>query len=400
MSDAVIESLQKVLEHDPANVALRLHLAELLLRSGRRDDAIAAAALALHYDPASEAGRALLAEALAPTDSASNPPLAGFDWTRAESDVGPTLPPPYIGDPDELPGIALDAEPRPSIRLADVAGMREVKQRLELAFLGPMRNQELAAAFGKSLRGGLLLYGPPGVGKTYIARALAGEMGAAFTSVSLADVLDSWLGAAERNIKAVFEFARRSAPCVLFFDEVDALGQRRSKIGAGWSGMRGAVQQLLTEMDSVSTQNDGVFILGATNAPWDIDPALRRPGRFDRTVLVIPPDAQARAEILRGQLDRRPIAGIDLPSIVRATEDFSGADIAHLCESAAEIALADSMRSGQIRPLNMADFETVLQQVGPSTRAWFDSVRNVLAYGNGTGEYDELLTYMNNRGLI
>jgi SpoVK/Ycf46/Vps4 family AAA+-type ATPase len=405
MSDeAVISSLQAVLEKDPGNVALRLHLAALLLRSERGDEAIAEIGAALRYEPANETARTLMAQALEPdpppTERSDEPAATTFDWKLAEEGLGPSIAAPYVDGADTLDEAPVDIERHSGVRLDDVAGMREVKERLELAFLGPMRNQDLAAAFGKSLRGGLLLYGPPGVGKTYLARALAGEMGAAFTSVSLADILDSWLGAAEKNIKNVFEFARRNSPCVLFFDEVDALGQRRSKIGAGWTGMRGAVQQLLTEMDSVGSQNDGVFILGATNAPWDIDPALRRPGRFDRTVLVVPPDVEARTEILHAQLDRRPISGIDLAVIVRATEDFSGADLAHLCESAAELALADSMRAGEIRPLAMADFETALKQVGPSTKLWFESVRNVIAYGNSSGQYDDLAVYMNERGLI
>ena len=158
--------------------------------------------------------------------------------------------------------------------------MKEVKKRLEAAFLAPMRNPELRKLYGKSLRGGLLLYGPPGCGKTFIARAVAGELGARFITVSFADLIDMFVGRSERNIHELFEVARRNAPCVVFLDEVDAIGQKRSQLRN--TPMRSAVNQLLLELDDVASDNTGVFLLAATNHPWDVDSALRRPGRFDR----------------------------------------------------------------------------------------------------------------------
>ena len=163
--------------------------------------------------------------------------------------------------------------------LDDVGGMRPVKDRLEAAFLAPLANPRLRKLYGKSLRGGLLLYGPPGCGKTFIARALAGELRAKYLSVGIADILDSYFGQTERNLHEAFQLARREAPCVLFFDEIDALGARRSQHQV--SMMRGAVNQLLTELDGIDGANEGVFVLAATNQPWDVDPALKRPGRLD-----------------------------------------------------------------------------------------------------------------------
>ena len=163
-----------------------------------------------------------------------------------------------------------------------------------------MRNPELRRLYGKSLRGGLLLYGPPGCGKTFLARALAGELGAHFLSVSLADVLDMYVGRASATSRTSSTWPAAARPCVLFLDEVDAIGQKRSNLRT--SAMRTTVNQLLLELDGVNGENEGVFVLAATNHPWDVDAALRRPGRLDRTVLVLPPDQEAREAIFRHHL--------------------------------------------------------------------------------------------------
>jgi SpoVK/Ycf46/Vps4 family AAA+-type ATPase len=296
-------------------------------------------------------------------------------------------PDPIAGDDDRI----VDVETS-TIRLADVGGMADVKKRLELAFLAPLRNDKLRSLYGKSLRGGLLLYGPPGCGKTFLARALAGEMGAKFATVSLVDVLNMWIGQSEQNLHQIFQAARRNAPCVLFLDEVDALGHKRSQLQS--SAMRTLGNQLLAELDGMEGTNEGVFVLAATNAPWDVDPALRRPGRLDRTVLVIPPDADARRAILEVHLRDRPIAGIDLKRLAAVTERFSGADLAHLCETAAEYAMHDSISSGQVRMIEQRDFEAALREVQPSTGAWMTTARNVAMFANEDGAYNELAKYL------
>jgi SpoVK/Ycf46/Vps4 family AAA+-type ATPase len=272
--------------------------------------------------------------------------------------------------------------------------MEQVKRRLEMAFLAPMRNPQLREMYGKSLRGGLLLFGPPGCGKTFVARATAGELGARFMAVGISDVLDMYFGQSERNLHELFETARRKAPCVLFLDEVDALGQKRTN--ARYQPLwRSVVAQLLNEMDSVSADNEGVFILGATNAPWDVDTALRRPGRFDRMLLVLPPDAPARAAILDYHQKSRPVeAGIDFRTIASRTDGYSGADLAHACESAAEFALEDSLSSGVPREISRADIDHALADVKPSTGAWFQMARNFAMFANEGGVYDDLLDYM------
>jgi SpoVK/Ycf46/Vps4 family AAA+-type ATPase len=263
-----------------------------------------------------------------------------------------------------------------------------------------MRHPDLAKAFGKTLRGGLVLYGPPGCGKTFMARAIAGELGARFLTASVSDILGTHFGETEKNLHALFEKARSLTPAVLFLDEIDAIGARRSSIGTGWSGMRAMVDQLLMELDSMAGNNDGLFVLAATNSPWEVDSALLRPGRLDRMLLVLPPDEPAREAILRMHLERRPIAGIDLQGIVRRTEGFSGADLEHLVASAAEQAMLKSIAAGQVQPIGMAEIDHVLREIKPSTGAWMQGAKNVASFANTDGRYDDLAAYLKARGLL
>jgi len=165
------------------------------------------------------------------------------------------------------------------------------------------------------------------------------------------------------------------------------------------SAARGTVNQLLSEMDGLADNNEGVFVLGATNHPWDVDVALRRPGRFDRTVLVLPQDAPAREAILRYHLRDRPIANIDPRKLAARTDGYSGADLAHVCETAAERALLDSARSGTVRMIEMRDLEAALTEVQPSIGPWLQTAKNVAQFANQDGSYDELLAYLRKRRL-
>jgi AAA+ superfamily predicted ATPase len=429
--DALLASLLNVVAGAPDDVPLRLHLATLLADAGRTSEAVQHCGQVLAIDPANATALALMtrlansfgaaadrpdqpARSEPPADQAEPPTDQGstssrrtdgnwrFDWARAEQEVADIPAPASAFDTHSGPPVEdiYHAE-RPTVRLADVGGMEQVKQRLELAFLAPVRNPELARQFGKTAGGGLLLYGPPGCGKTFLARAVAGELGAKFSEIGIADVLDMWVGNSERNLAQLFDAARRNAPCVLFLDEIDALGQKRSHL-THQGTLRTTVNQLLTELDSLSGRNDGVFVLGATNHPWDLDSALRRPGRFDRMLLVLPPDPPARAAILRQHLKDRPIADLDLDlnKIVKSTEHYSGADLAHACDSAAELAMAESLRTGQLHPLSTADLLNALREVKPSTGPWFATARNVALFANTDGSYDELAAYLRkNRSL-
>ena len=423
---SIIAAIAAAVESAPDSAPLRLHFASLLLGDGRPQEALAQCTAILAREPdhrealrkAAEAafqsgdtvkavsyGRlldALGADLLSDLDTPPAPPRLPVESLRGGGGISP---PPTANDRTAISVSAEDEdgpgtwEPeRPSITLQDVAGMETVKRRLNIAFLAPMQNPDLRKLYGKSLKGGLLLYGPPGCGKTFIARATAGELGAKFLSVGLSDVLDMWLGQSEKNLHEIFETARRSRPCVLFFDEIDALGRKRSLMRQ--SAGRDVVNQLLAEMDSVGADNEGVFILAATNHPWDIDAALRRPGRLDRTLLVLPPDAPARESILRLNSEDRPLAGVDFAQIAAKTEDYSGADLAHLCDSAAELALEDSLTSGKVRPISGGDFKQALKDVRPSVRPWFETARNYALYSNEGGLYDDLLDYMRSRRIL
>lgn len=153
------------------------------------------------------------------------------------------------------------------------------------------------------------------------------------------------------------------------------------------------VAQLLAEMDGVDSSNEGVFVIGATNQPWDVDPALRRPGRLDRPMLVLPPDVQARAAILELHLRDRPTSGEPLAGVVAATDGFSGADLKLVCDDAAQATMADAVRTGVTRPISAASLLSAAQAIRPSALPWFEMARNYATYANTTGDYDELATY-------
>ncbi len=407
--DPVIRELSAAVERSPDVIELRLHLASLLADRGRYAEALGHCSAALTREAGNADALSLLQRCSAALSApAQAEPAAndGFDWSSAEKDVADIVAPAFVdaagvdaagaAAPDVVSQGDFDVLERSRVRLADVAGMDDVKQQLELSLLGPIRHPGLMKAYKVSARGGLLLYGPPGCGKTYIAKAVSGELAASFYQVGIADVLHRWFGDSERSIRSVFDTARRNAPCVLFFDEVDALGHRRSGL-SGTSGMRTVVNCLLEELDSATSSNDGVYVLAATNAPWDVDPALRRPGRLDRMVFVGLPDADARAGIVRSHLRDRPVAGIDLASIAKRTEGFSGADLAHICDSATQLAMADSMRTGQVRPVMMADVDAAAAQIRPSAGPWFEAARNVVEFANNDGTYDDLAKYLRRR---
>ncbi len=421
---SVLAAIRSALEANPESVPLRTHLAQLLFETSDHEGALREAAHVLtgtpdHLDALRTAADA--AESLGLQDRFESycRLLAGLEAVGDEADFAHQDEASQLPEPTG-PGLAGVSVPetaddllaewsesealieveignltKPVMRLADVGGMSDAKKRLELSFLKPLRNPEIRAQFGKSMRGGLLLWGPPGCGKTFIARATAGEIGAKFYEIALNDVLDMWVGSSERNLHQIFEVARANQPCVLFFDEIDAIGQKRTNLGGG-SAMRTIVNQLLAEMDGVSSDNDGVFILAATNHPWDIDGALLRPGRFDRMLLVLPPDLAARKAILDLHLRGKPTESLDTQKVAKQTDGFTGADLALVIEHATETAMDESLESGIVRPIMQRDLADALKQIRPSGRPWFDIAKNYATY-NTDGTYEELRQYLNRK---
>lgn len=190
----------------------------------------------------------------------------------------------------------------------------------------------------------------------------------------------------------VFELARKNAPSILFFDEVDALAADRRDLRQ--SAGRNLINAFLSEMDGAESDNDGVLIIGATNAPWHIDPAFRRPGRFDRTLFVPPPDEPGRASIIEVIAKNKPITELDPRTLAKKCANFSGADLNAVFDLATEEVLNQAMTTGKVIPLTTKDLIKAAAIHKPTTKAWFESAKNYAMYSNQGGFYDDVLKYL------
>jgi ATP-dependent 26S proteasome regulatory subunit len=286
---------------------------------------------------------------------------------------------------------------QPAITFGDVGGLDEIKTQIEKRIILPFQKPSLFAKFKRKPGGGILLYGPPGCGKTLLARATAGQCKATFLNIAIEDVLDMWIGESERKLHALFEKARAAAPSVMFFDEIEALAGKRQYTREATSSK--LVSQFLSEMDGFVKNNTGVLILAASNVPWAVDPAFRRPGRFDRVLFVPPPDRVARAAILQILLAGRPIAGdIDRGAIAARTSGFSGADLENLVDTAADRAIAASLERNTEVPIDHGHLLAALAEIKPTTIEWLTTARNYARYSNEGGQYDEVLEFLRRHG--
>jgi AAA+ superfamily predicted ATPase len=378
-SEAVVRTEALIVQHPqfaPAHLLLaRLHAGEGNLAAAR-----ASYEHALELDPTGK-------------DPALEKELRGPAPKPAEPEKVTVSGPAWTPDADEEEKAAESAEvERPSLTFADIGGMDLVKEEIRMKIIHPLKNPELFKAYGKKIGGGVLLYGPPGCGKTLLSRATAGEIKASFLSIGIHQILDLYLGNSEKNLHQLFELARSHAPAVLFFDEVDALAADRNDLKR--SAGRTLINQFLAEMDGNVGSNDGLLILGATNAPWHLDPAFRRPGRFDRILFVPPPDEPARASILEVMSKDKPVHKLDVAAIAKKTKDFSGADLKAVFDIAIERSLARAMQENRVIPLGTDDLLKSAKDVKPSTRAWFESAKNYAIYSNQSGFYDDVLTFL------
>jgi len=377
-SDALL-TLQDVLARNKACAQAYLLLAKIYQKRGLRDEARKkyGAATVIDeslQDPQLEAWLGLSdvpavepTLALIPTESAEDSAVA----------VVETLV--FPGEPE-----------RPKTTFEDIGGMVEIIERIRMNIIYPFKNPEVFKKFNKKPGGGILMYGPPGCGKTHIARATAGECGATFIPIAITDILSKWLGESEQHLHQIFEQARRRAPSVIFIDEIDAIGVSRAEAS---STMAPLVNVLLTEMDGISAKNDSLMVLAATNAPWRVDSALRRPGRFDRVLFVPPPDEPARAAILKICLRNLPAETLDLEKLARLTDRYSGADLRSVVERASEKAIFEEMRTGKSGKLSQRMLADTIKEMRPSTNEWLETARSYATYSNRAGLYDDLVAF-------
>lgn len=255
---------------------------------------------------------------------------------------------------------------RSRVRFDDVAGLEEVKEQIRLRLVYPFRHPEEAKRYGLRQGGGLLLFGPPGTGKTLLARAVAGEVDAAFFTVKPSEILSKWVGEAEKNIEDLFDAARAEPVSVIFVDEIDALAPRRSESSS--PVMARLVPQILAEMEGFGSNREGALLfLGATNEPWLLDPAILRPGRFDELVYVGLPDLPARRKLLDIHLSGRPLAeDVNLDRLAERLDGYSGADIRRICEEAASAAFLEAVRAKIDRAIGWGDLIRVTSRTPPS----------------------------------
>lgn len=429
--DEAMRSFQRVLNADPIHVEARLGLAQVALLGGRTSEAAVRAEQVLTSEPGCAAAcmllarihiiegdltraRALYEQGVELNRSLADPGVekdllsvnAGSDEeegrkhaVRSSADGG------LIEEVEEK-GMEEDGHPRggkafdlgvadfekPKMNFDSVGGMEEVKEQIRMKIIHPLQHVELFKAYDKKVGGGVLLYGPPGCGKTLISKATAGEIKANFIALGLHQILDMWIGNSEKNMHEVFELARQNAPSILFFDEVDALAADRRDLRQ--SAGRNLINAFLSEMDGAESDNEGVLIIGATNAPWHIDPAFRRPGRFDRTLFVPPPDEPGRAAIIEVLARGKPVVDLDVRGLARKCDGFSGADLKAVFDLATEDVLNKAMRTGKVIPLTTKDLIKAAGSHRATTKAWFDSAKNYAMYANQGGFYDDVLRHL------
>src|ERR1700751_1888985 len=413
--DEARRAYEQVLAREPERVEAKLGIAQLLQLTGHISEAIVRTEALVQADPKLAEGWLLLSRLeLADGDRRSGaahyqnalqlrPALKDNALEKLVGLSARTIPTSSGGSAeneqwqeehdDEFSAERLmDEVSRPVISFADVGGMEEVKEEIRMKIIYPLQNRDLFRAYGKKIGGGVLLYGPPGCGKTLISQATAGEIRSNFISVALHQILDLYIGNSEKNLHQLFQSARDNAPAVLFFDEVDALAADRKDFRE--SAMRTVINQFLAEMDGNVRGNEGILILGATNAPWHLDPAFRRPGRFDRIIFVPPPDESARKSIVDILGRDKPIKNLDAFALAMQTREYSGADLKSMFDIATERALSGAMKEGRVVPITTEDLFQACKGTNPSTRVWFESAKNYALYANQGGFYDDVLSFL------
>jgi SpoVK/Ycf46/Vps4 family AAA+-type ATPase len=366
--------LEQGLEHSRANRTAEarkslLDAAELLARAAASTTgALRQRRLAQADDALALARRLPADQKVSPVAPVGPPIKIGPKPPLTPLPPSPTKREPVPADDEDSAADWLVTE-RPKVRFSDVAGLDEVKEQIRMKLIYPFEHPEAAERYGIGKGGGILLYGPPGTGKTLIARAVAGEIDAAFFAVKPSDIIKKWVGEAEKNVEKLFAAARAQPRAVVFVDEIEALAPRRGEHGS--TIMNRVVTQLLQELQGFDqSSTNALLVMGATNVPWEIDPAMLRPGRFDELIYVPLPEALARRALVEHSLKDRPLAPeVNAELLAEHMEGYSGADIASICRKACEVAFKDATRTGIARDVSLDDFAVVLAQVKPSVTA-------------------------------
>ncbi len=398
-TSAAAVRVERILQRQPQNVPAHLLLCRIHLTENNKAKALE------HYNRALEIDSSASDSALeADLGRSSKPqikdrivsPLDMLDDDDDTLDVqqdffdDPFDEPPYEWRPETF-FTPSDSE-RLKCSFADVGGMEALKEEIRLKIIYPLQHADLYKAYGRKTGGGILLYGPPGCGKTLMLRATAGEVSCNYLAVGLHEIFDPYYGSIERNLHQIFETARANSPCVLVFDEIDSIAPDRRHTRD--TQVRNVVNQFLSEMDGIRTENQRILVIGATNSPWQLDPALRRPGRFDQAIFVPPPDDAARLQIIRLLGKDKPVGQLDEAALAAATKGFSGADLKWVFDRATEVALSGAIHAGRTVPISMESLLQAAASHSPSTQAWLEGLQQSVPTAPHDALYNEVRKFL------
>jgi len=381
INQPTIDFLKNLLVDEPENIHTRLQLASLYIQNNEMEKAVTQVSFITKIDPNNS--DALVLQNILAHKQQESAEKQNSDDNLIKINLNDIK--------TEDTNLAVKSK----IKFDKVGGMESLKEEIRLGIIYPFLQPELYKKYGKKIGGGILLYGPPGCGKTFIARATAGEINASFISVGIEEILDMYMGQSEKNISNIFKEARVKAPSVIFFDEVDALSTDRMKN----NGKTSVINQFLTEMDGIEDNNQNLMIIGATNTPWQVDAAFKRPGRFDKIIFVPPPDKIARAEIFKLNLFDKPLDSIDYLKLAEKTNFYSGADIGKVCDIAVENVMREIFSGEPERNVTMQDLESAIKQTNSSTKEWFSTAKNFARFANESGNYSAITDFLAENNL-